>query len=171
MCVNVLTGHVVLKCPPPKSLMLTLTGFVRSFISRKAYLLCLCTCEWQRGRCVKVTIWVKFGNGPVGGRVRRPSFYRLHPLPAFPTATWKICMLFHQPPKQRPFQWCMPGRPLRKSPGLWNLKQKETEPDSFCRGHRSLTDPLDVSHHLLVKSPQFSHRLQLFFDPLLRRKH
>lgn len=128
MGVNVLTGHVVLNCPPtptPKSLFLTLTVFVRSLISRKAYLLCLCTCEWQWGRCVKVTIWVKIGNVPVWGGGGRSSFYRLHPLPAIPTATQEIFMLFfHRPPKQRLFQWGVPGWRLDKSLRLWSLNRK-----------------------------------------------
>lgn len=146
----------------PKSLMFTLTGFVRSFISRKAYLLSLCTCEWLQGQCVKGDICVKFGNGQCKSKwdTRLSSIF-----------ISSLCF------SNRNKQDIYVLRPavvyaeveLDLKPWIVKFqKQKQTVTVTILSDRRDLSN---VSDHIQVKLPQFSRHLQLLFKPPLWRWH
>lgn len=144
----------------PKLLMFTLAGFVRSFISRKAYLLSLCTCEWLQGRHVKVNICVNFGNDQCKTK-----------WDAHLSAIFTSSLCFFQQKQIRSLCYTSTNHRSRiKTHRLWNFRNRSRQ----ILAETSLSDgqdPFNVSDHVQVKSPPFSRLLQLFFGLLLWRWH
>lgn len=154
--------------------MFTLTGFVRSFITRKAYLLCLCT--WVTARTtLKVTKWcislsLEMNKCKTKCAVHLSTVSILTVLFSRQYRRSLCCTSTRHKTKGH---LVYVGRVAgKKSHQLWNLSRKrQNQVDSATDTIPWRTQSLDVNEHVHVKSPQFSYCLQLFFDPLLWRKH